>query len=97
MAAQAPELQALDFMTLPRYHIYTNFQSGGRSTGWISGKTLPPPPPIRMAAELKAESMKRYGVPAEQTEAELIRMMSPTEPEPDPAISDAPIGRRKKE
>ena len=50
-----------------------------------------------MAAELKAESMKRYSFPAEQTEAELIRMMSPTEPEPDPIISDAPIGRRKKE
>ncbi len=97
MAAQAPELTALDFMSLPRYHIYTIFQSGGHSTGWISGKTLAPSPPIRMAAELKAESMKRYGVPAEQTEAELIRMMSRPDPEPDPVVTEAPIGRRKKE
>lgn len=97
MAAQAPELEALDFMTLPRYEIYTSFQSGGKSTGWISGRTLPPPQPIRMAAELKAESMKRYGVPAERTEAELIRMMTRPEPEPDPIVTDAPIGRRKKE
>ena len=78
MAAQAPELEALDFMTLPRYEIYTTFQSGGRSTGWISGRTLPPSPPLRMAAECKAESMRRYGVPAEETEAELIRMMAHT-------------------
>lgn len=97
MAAQAPELEAVDFMTLPRYEIYTCFRSGGKSTGWISGKTLPPPEPIRMAAELKAESMKRYGVPAEQTEAELIRMMTRVRPEPDPIVTEAPIGRRKKE
>ena len=97
MAAQAPALEALDFMTLPRYEIYTCFQSGGKSTGWISGRTLPPPEPLRMAAELKAESMKRYGVPAEQTEAELIRRMTRVEAEPDPIVTDAPIGRRKKE
>ena len=96
MAAQASELLPLDFMTLPRYHIYTTFQSGGRSTGWISGKTLPPPEPIRMAAELKAESMKRYGVPAEQTEAELIQLMTSAEPESPPEVTDTPIGRKKK-
>ena len=96
MAAQAPELDALDFMTLPRYEIYTTFQSSGKSTGWISGRTLPPSPPLRTAAELKAESMRRYGVPAEQTEAELIRMMTRPSPEPDPAVTDAPIGRRKR-
>lgn len=97
MAAQAPELQALDFMSLPRYHIYTSFQSCGKSTGWISGQTLPPSPPLRLAAELKAESMKRYGVPAEQTEAELIQMMTRQEPQPDPNIINSPIGRKRKE
>lgn len=96
MAAESPELLPLDFMTLPRYHIYTTFQSGGRSTGWISGKTLPPAPSLRMAAECKAESMKRYGVPAEKTEAAIISIMTPAEPEPDPIVTDAPIGRRKK-
>ena len=57
---------------------------------------MPPVPPIRMAAEIKAESMRRYGVPAEETVAALIRLMSRSEPEPDPAVTDAPIGRRKK-
>ena len=96
MAAQAPELEPLDFMTLPRYQIYATFQSGGRNTGWVSGQTLPPDPPLRMAAELKAESAKRYGVPAEQTEKELIKILSPAEPEPNPTVADAPIGRRQR-
>lgn len=97
MAAQAPELQALDFMSLPRHHIYTSFQSDGRSTGWISGQTLPPSPPLRFAAELKAESMKSYGVPAEQSEAELIQMMTKQEQPPNPDIINSPIGRKRKE
>jgi len=97
MAAQAPELQPLDFMTLPRYQIYTSFQSGRKSTGWISGKTLPPSQPMRLAAELKAESMRRYGVPAAETEAVLISMMTGTVQKNDPVITNAPIGRRAKE
>ena len=96
MAEESPDLLPLDFMTLPRYQIYTSFQSGGRSTGWISGQTLPPSDPLRMAAECKAESMKRYGVPAEKTEAQLIKIMTQPEPEPDPIVADSPIGRRKK-
>ena len=95
MAAQAPELEPLDFMTLPRYEIYTSFQSGGKSTGWISGRTFPPSPPLQMAAEIVATSQTRYGVPAEKTEAELIRMMTKSPPD-DPVITDAPIGRRVK-
>ncbi|TGY82829.1 type IV secretory system conjugative DNA transfer family protein, partial [Petralouisia muris] len=50
MAAMAPELTAEDFMALPRYQIYTSFQSGGRNTGWVQGRTLPPPPALRDAA-----------------------------------------------
>ena len=95
MASEAPELLPLDFMTLPRYHIYTTFQSGGRSTGWISGQTLPPTQTVRMAAECKAESMKRYGVPAEKTEAALVSIMTPAEQKPAPAATAAPVGRQK--
>ena len=40
--------------------------------------------------------MRRYGVPAEETEAALIRLMARPEPKQDPAVTDAPIGRRKK-
>ena len=96
MAEQALELTALDFMTLPRYEVYTSFQHGGKSTGWISARTLPPPDPVRMAAELKAESMARYGVPTTDTEATLSRLMTGAPAEPDPAVTSAPIGRKKK-
>jgi energy-coupling factor transporter ATP-binding protein EcfA2 len=61
MAAMAPELETEDFMDLPRYHIYANLQNNGKNTGWISGQTLPTPPPIRLPDELKAASIKRYG------------------------------------
>ena len=95
MAAQAPELEPLDFMTLPRYQIYATFQCDGRSTGWISGKTLPSEPALRMAAELKAESAKRYGIPAEQTERALIKMLRPAEEKPVADIANTTIGRRR--
>jgi len=60
-AAMAPELEAADFMALPRYHVYANLQNGGKSTGWICGKTLPSPSALRLPVELKAASMARYG------------------------------------
>ena len=96
MAAEAQELSPQDFMTLPRYQVYTTFQCGGKSTGWISGNTLPPMPPLRMAAELKAESMRRYGVLAEETEAELVRIVNAAMPTSNHVATDAPIGRRKR-
>jgi len=79
MAGQAMELSQEDFMMLPRYQIYTNIMQDRKATGWIQGVTFPPSPPIRMAAELKAESMKRYGRPAEEVEAEFLRLFD--EPE----------------
>ncbi|MDE5823129.1 MAG: type IV secretion system DNA-binding domain-containing protein, partial [Lachnospiraceae bacterium] len=75
-AAMAPELTPEDFMGLPRYQIYTSFQSGGRNTGWVMGRTLPPPPAIRDAADLKAQSQSAYGIPAEQVEEEYLKMFA---------------------
>lgn len=97
MSAQAPELMPLDFMSLSRFHIYSNFQSGGKATGWISGKTFPPPEPLRLPVELHAECMTNYGVPGEETEAALIEMMMHSPPESNAETTDVPIGRRKKE
>lgn len=94
-AAMAPELVAEDFMKLPRYQIYTSFQYGGRNTGWIQGKTLPPPPVLRDSAELRARSMTRYGTAAEDVEKDYLAMFSgaTTEEEND---NTSPIGRRKR-
>ena len=95
MAAMAPELSAEDFMTLPRYQIYTSFQQGGRNTGWILGRTLPPIPPLRDPTELRARSMAAYGKPAEEVDEEYLKMFA-TAGAPSEDDGDTPIGRRKR-
>lgn len=95
MAAMAPELSAEDFMALPRYQIYTSFQSGGRNTGWVMGRTLPPTPALRDPAELYARSMETYGIPAEKTEDEYLKITT-NYSAPGPDQGDTPIGRRKR-
>lgn len=95
MAAMAPELTAEDFMTLPRYQIYTSFQSGGKSTGWVMGQTLPPTPALRDPAELYAQSMAHYGTSAEEVEQEYLKMFNNQSTAGDHS-GDAPIGRRKR-
>ncbi len=94
-AGMTSELTAEDFMRLPRYQIYTSFQSGGKNTGWVQGRTLPPPSPLRNAAELKARSQSAYGVPAEQVEAEYLKMFK-DDHIPEEEWEDATIGRRKR-
>lgn len=95
LSASTATLSPLDFMSLPRYHIYTSYQSGGKHTGWISGTTIPPGEPTQLAADLKAKSMSRYGVPAEETEKALIQLFTKTEPHPPEKVADMPIGRRR--
>lgn len=94
-AAMAPELAAEDFMSLPRYQIYTSFQSGGHNTGWVQGRTLPPPPALRDAAELKARSQSVYGMPAEQVEEEYLKMFT-DDRIPEEEWEGSTIGRRKR-
>ena len=94
MAAMAPELEARDFMNLPRYQIYTTFQSAGKNTGWVQGQTLPPPPVLRLAAELKARSMTIYGIPAEEVEREYLEIIK-SESINHNDLGNASIGRRK--
>ncbi len=96
MAAMAPELTAEDFMSLPRYHIYTSFQSGGRNTGWVQGRTLPPPPAVRDAAELRAKSQSVYGVSAEQVEEDYLKILTTNNNRTGENPGDTPIGRRKR-
>jgi hypothetical protein len=78
MAAMAPELAPQDFMRLPRYQIYALLQSGGVSTGWVSGKTLPPPPAVRSVIDLRAKSMAAYGQPLEAVEREYLGVVGQT-------------------
>jgi len=86
MAAMSTELEVVDFMKLPRYHIYTQTQNKGRSTGWIIGKTTPPTPALRPPAKVKLASMTRYG----QALPDPIPLA-----EPEPLFPNTPIGRKK--
>ena len=94
IAAMAPELSAEDFMKLPRHHVYASFQAGGKNTGWIQGRTMPPLPALREASAVRARSAALYGTPWEQVDQEYLSMLdgSPLEG----AAGDAPIGRRKR-
>ena len=99
----APELTPEDFILLPRYQVYTSIMSNRKNTGWISGSTLPPEKPVRMAAELKALSQKRYGRPASEVEDEFLKLFEESEsgqspPESDPKRETGPkstIGKEK--
>lgn len=95
MAAMAPELTAEDFMALPRYQIYASIQSNGRNTGWVQGKTLPTPPALREAVELKAMSQATYGISAERIEEDYLELFGDGSEAP-PEWEDAAIGRRKR-
>ena len=70
----APELTPEDFMLLPRYQIYTSIMSNRKNTGWMQGMTLPPTEPVRMAAELKAVSQRRYGRSATEVDDEFLKL-----------------------
>jgi hypothetical protein len=94
MAAMAPELEAADFMLLPRFGIYAQLVHGGHPLGWISGQTLPPSLASTDAVALRAASAARYGRPAAEVEAETVRLVcgQPDACEP----LDEPIGRRER-
>ena len=79
-ARLAPELEAADFQLLTQYQAYATVMHHGRRSGWFSLATRPAPPAVRDPALLYAASHARYGIPAEQTEAELIALTSGSTP-----------------
>ena len=95
IAPMAPELTALDFMSLPRYEVYANFMSDGRATGWGRGVTLPPPHPLRTAAELRAIVQSEYGMPAEDVDDEYLSLIESLNEEVPADFDTSALGRRK--
>lgn len=95
MAMMAPDLTMLDFMSLPRYHVYANFMYYGRPTGWIQGKTCPPTHMLHTAADISARSQIRYGRPRDEVESDFIKLMESNEESPDSEIGESVIGRRR--
>lgn len=93
-----PGLEQQDLMLLPKYHAYANVMQDGDSTGWMSVRTLPPTPTQQHAADAYAASQERYGVPAEQTERDLVQLIYPDTPDLGAEADDvsAPVGRVKR-
>lgn len=96
MAVQAPELEALDFMLLPRFEVYANILNHGEPTGWMRGKTFAPGEATNNVLDIRARSQAAYGVPAETVDEEFRKLLRMTDAEPPSDFDDSPIGRRKR-
>lgn len=94
MAAMATNLDASDFMMLPRYGIYAHLMRDGHSSGWISGQTMPASSPISDPVELKAASAETYGRPADEVEAEVLRAIGLTHAKAPETVEPEAVGRR---
>lgn len=90
-AKHVPELDAQDFLLLPKYQAYANLMQGGQNTGWMTITTRPPTSPSSDAAEVYAASQAKYGVPSERTEQEILSLITPDIPE-----DSGPVGRVKR-
>jgi len=66
MAKQAPDLQAVDFLSLGQYQAYANLTAGGTPAGWALVRTLPPPEPTGLGEQVRARSRERYASPIPQ-------------------------------
>ena len=66
MAKQAPDLQAVDFLSLGQYQAYANLTAGGTPAGWALVRTLPPPELTGLGEQVRARSRERYASPIPQ-------------------------------
>lgn len=89
LAGMAPELTKEDFMALGQFEVYARLVHRGQKTGWVSGRTLPPPPVVSDPADITAISQATYGRPDDTT---LLPITSPTAT---PAPEDV-LGRRRR-
>lgn len=76
MASTSRQLEPEDFQSLGRFEAYATLVADGTVQPWCSLRTDPPTPPISNSAEVRAASRARYGVPREQVEAELARLVT---------------------
>lgn len=91
MAKSSHQLEALDFIRLPRFAAYVNTWIDGKSTGWLSATTKPPAPALQDPIEPRALSATRYGVASSQTE-KTLRQLLHVEAQPTHHVN-APSGR----
>ncbi|MGY1651765.1 type IV secretory system conjugative DNA transfer family protein [Geodermatophilus sp. SYSU D01119] len=85
-----PELTSDDLTALGSYEIYASLYTGAGVSPFVSGRTVPLPPPTADPAELRRRSRERWGRPVDEIEADLARLL------PDTSGPAAPTGRRRR-
>ncbi|TWP34411.1 type IV secretory system conjugative DNA transfer family protein [Leekyejoonella antrihumi] len=60
VARQAPDLQAVDFLSLGKWQAYANLTSDGTPAGWALVRTLPSPEPTGLGGRIRAHSRDHY-------------------------------------
>ena len=86
MARQAPELEALDFLSLGRYTAYSTVVVDAESQPWCSIATLPPPAPTGLGDHIRKASQTNYGA---------FQVMAAAKAVP-PLMEDIPVGRKRR-
>lgn len=102
MARRAPELDAVDFLSLGRYQAYANLVAEGRPAGWALIRTLAPPATTGLATRVRQRSRDQYARPipvTQQFPALPTNGSSSGEPQVDEpeAGGDAPVGRKRRQ
>ena len=88
MAKQAPDLQAVDFLSLGQYQAYANLTAGGSPAGWALLRTMPPPEPTGLGQQIRVRSRDRYASPIPQS-------TRPSHSQPDPSRTEE-VGRKRR-
>ncbi|MFI2116342.1 type IV secretory system conjugative DNA transfer family protein [Streptomyces rubiginosohelvolus] len=92
-AKLAPELEAQDFMSLPRFHAYANLVANGAPSGWGLVRTLPPPPAISDAEAIRRAARANYAPVQVAPEPTAARR---NEPPTTPRAAPQQFGRKRR-
>ena len=60
-----------DVVSLGRYGVYASLLADREVTQWTSARTLPPPPALRAATEVRERSRRRWGTATDVIDAQL--------------------------
>ncbi|MXG88435.1 type IV secretory system conjugative DNA transfer family protein [Nocardioides flavescens] len=98
IARRAPDLDALDFMSLGRYQAYANLTVDGTPAGWALVRTLPPPAPTGLGSRVREHSRTNYANPVTSPPKRpgLQTADAPSGSARDRG-EDAPLGRKRRQ
>lgn len=92
MARRAPELEAVDFLSLGQYQAYANLSAHGAPAGWALIRTLAPPVATGFGDRVRRSSRAHYASPLPS-----VKPGSSAEPTTDqPTTGRDPIGRKRR-